>query len=74
MLGGGPKLHGSFDAARLPVVAQTDERVLQGPVRVYPNPVRSGDERVTVRYTLGNRLPGSTSVKIRMYNLAGEEV
>ncbi|HMB67809.1 MAG TPA: FG-GAP-like repeat-containing protein, partial [bacterium] len=74
MFGGGPRLHGSFPASRLPAAPALEDLVLRGPVTVYPNPVRGARDRITVRYTLGARGEGATNVDIRLYNLAGEEV
>jgi len=74
MFGGGPRLHGSFPASRLPSVAGPEQLVLRGPVTVYPNPVRNPQDPITVRYTLGTPGLGATRVEIRLYNLAGEEV
>jgi hypothetical protein len=74
MLLGGPRLHGSFDDARLPEVVPADDVLLAGPVRVYPNPARSTDESISVRYTLGPDLDERAGVEVSVYNLAGEEV
>jgi hypothetical protein len=74
MFGGGPRLHGYYDPARLPAPVPASDRILAGPVRIYPNPLRRRDDRITVRYTLGNALDAATGVTVRMYNLAGEEV
>ncbi len=73
MLGGGPGLHGSFDARRLPQLAASGSGVLQGPVTIFPNPAHTNDE-ISIRYTLGTGLAPATGVEIFLYNVAGELV
>ncbi|NNE42667.1 MAG: T9SS type A sorting domain-containing protein, partial [Gemmatimonadetes bacterium] len=74
MFGGGPSLHSSYDASRTPVAISAGTGILRGPVQVYPNPVMPRHEEFTVRYTLGSASAGATEVRVRMYNLAGEQV
>jgi hypothetical protein len=74
MIGGGPALHGSFDPARLPQVATVGSDVLEGPVVIFPNPVRGTDDEVRIRYTLGPLALAATRVEISLYNVAGERV
>jgi hypothetical protein len=74
MFAGGPRLHGSFDVRRLPEIAGSTTRVLNGPVTVYPNPALSQHDEITIRYTLGRELAPATGVDISIYNVAGELV
>jgi hypothetical protein len=74
MYGGGPKLHGAFDARRTPTAGLATGRVLDGPAVVYPNPARARQEEVRVRYKLGPRLAAATQVSVSVYNTAGEKV
>lgn len=74
MFAGGPRLHGAFDASRMPVTGFASGRVLDGPAVVYPNPVRNRDGQVHVRYTLEPGLASATQVSVTVYNTAGEKV
>jgi hypothetical protein len=74
MWGGGPGLSGAFDPSRLPLLPSAAGQVLSGPVVIFPNPVRSGDENVRIRYTLAANLEPATNVEINVYNLAGEKM
>jgi hypothetical protein len=74
MLGGGHRLHGSFDERRLPLLAGAGSGVLQGPVTIFPNPAFAHHEEITIRYTLGADLAPATGVEISLYNVAGELV
>lgn len=74
MYGGGPQIGGAFDPARLPQLSAGQTEVLDGPVVVYPNPVRKSDSEFRVRYTLGPNLPSATEVDIQLFNLAGERL
>ena len=74
MFGGGPQLHGAFDASRMPVTGFASGRVLDGPAVVYPNPVRKEHGEVHVRYTLEPGLASATQVHVSVYNTAGEQV
>jgi M6 family metalloprotease-like protein len=71
---GGPRQHGTFDASRLVLAGNGEDAVLDGPVVVYPNPVRSGQDEFRIRYTLGPRLALATQVDIEIFNVAGEKV
>ncbi len=73
MFAGGPRLHGTFDAA-LPGPRADTGRVLAGQVTIYPNPVRATDEQFRIRYTLGADLDASTQVDVSLFNLAGEKI
>jgi hypothetical protein len=73
MFAGSPRLQGSFDAA-LPGPRAAVSRVLASAVRIYPNPVRSTDDVVRIRYTLGANLDPATQVDVSLYNVAGEKV
>jgi hypothetical protein len=74
MLGGGPRLHGSYEAGRLPIAPGATGRILAGDVRVYPNPIRGADDGARVRYVLAADLEGATQVDVSIYNVAGEKV
>jgi Secretion system C-terminal sorting domain/FG-GAP-like repeat len=74
MFGGGPRLHGAFDASRMPVIGFASGRVLDGPAVVYPNPVRTVHGDVHVRYTLEPGLAAATQVNVSIFNTAGEKV
>jgi M6 family metalloprotease-like protein len=74
MFGGGPRLHGSFDGARLPILESSGSEVLAGPVQVYPNPVYNNHAEISVRYTLGTELEPASEVRLTFYNIAGEKV
>jgi M6 family metalloprotease-like protein len=75
MLGGGPRLHGAYDPARMPAGPRAEASgLLAAGVRVYPNPVRGGSTPLRIRYTLGPDLDPATQVDVSLYNVAGEKV
>jgi hypothetical protein len=71
MFGAGPKMHGSFEESRLPIIAG-GAGVLRGPMTIYPNPALPNQDEITIRYTLGSDLSAATGIEISLYNLAGE--
>ena len=74
MLGGGPGLHGSYPAERLPLFPDEEGGGLAGPVTIYPNPAFDSHGSVTVRYTLGPSPDPSTQVRLTVYDLSGAEM
>jgi hypothetical protein len=74
MFAGGPRLHGSYEAGRMPAPVLRSSEILAGDVRVYPNPIRSADDQVRIRYILGSEIDGAAQVDVSLYNVAGEKV
>jgi hypothetical protein len=74
MLLGGPRLHGSFDERRLPLLPGPGSTVLVGNAYAYPNPALEYHRNVKIQYTLGARRSEVTSIDLEVYDVSGMEI